>query len=268
MFRPRFVPPLLCLTIIVGGLRAEAYAQENPSPMSAADEAKRGVELYERGDDQGAIVYLRNALKKREDMVAGWYYLGLAYERQGKAKDARKAYERATAGGESILEWMYSSFPSAEVRAQFKTQLLIAAESAQKYLKLNPKLSSSKVQDWVSRSEVLREYAEMTDDENQKGRLDKIYSPSEVTTKARILSRAEPTYTEEARKNLVAGTVVLRAVFAFDGRVRGIRVVSGLPYGLTLRAVQAARSIKFIPATVNGQPVSQFVQIEYNYNLF
>jgi len=38
--------------------------------------------------------------------------------------------------------------------------------------------------------------------------------------------------------------------------------------GLTLKAVQAARQIRFIPATVNGQPVSQWVQIEYNFNLY
>lgn len=268
------VLPLLCLTTLVGvelpfGCSlAEVYAQQRPAAMTAADEGKRGVELYERGDDQGAIIMLRNALRKREDMVAGWYYLGLAYERQGKSKDARKAYERATIGGERILEWMYTTFPSETVIEQFKTQLLIAAESVHRYLKLNPKLSTSKVQDWVIRSEVLREYAEISGDENQKGRLNKIYAPSEVTTKARILRRTEPQYTEEARKNNISGTVVMRAVFAFDGKVRGIRVLSGLADGLTLRCVQAARGIIFIPATVNGQPVSQFVQIEYNFSLY
>ncbi|MDT4966324.1 MAG: hypothetical protein QOJ64_1061 [Acidobacteriota bacterium] len=269
----RFVLPFVCLTILIGaevpfgGSHAGLYAQQI-SAMSAADEAKRGIELYDRGDDQGAIIMLRNALNRREDMVAGWYYLGLAYERQGKPKDTRKAYERATIGGENILEWMFSTFPSDKVRQQFKTQLLIAAESAQRYLKLSPKLSSSKVQDWVIRSEVLREYEGMAGDENQNGRLNKVYPPSEVMTKARILRRTEPQYTEEARKNNIAGTVVIRAVFAFDGKVRGIRVIQGLPFGLTLGSVQAARSIKFIPATVNGQPVSQFIQIEYNFSLY
>jgi hypothetical protein len=45
----------------------------------------------------------------------------------------------------------------------------------------------------------------------------KIFSGKDVTSKARILSKPEPQYTEEARKNQITGTVVLRAVFTFDG---------------------------------------------------
>ena len=95
-----------------------------------------------------------------------------------------------------------------------------------------------------------------------------IYKSSEVTTKAIITGRPEPEYTEEARKHQVTGTVVLRAVFASDGRVRGIRVMSGLPYGLTLKAIETAKKIRFIPAMLNGQPVSQAIQIEYYFNLY
>jgi TonB family protein len=94
------------------------------------------------------------------------------------------------------------------------------------------------------------------------------FSPREVTQKARILSRPEPQYTEEARKNQVSGTVVLRAVFSSSGQVTGIRAVSGLPYGLTERAIAAARQIRFQPAMKDGRAVSQYIQIEYNFNLY
>lgn len=40
------------------------------------------------------------------------------------------------------------------------------------------------------------------------------------------------------------------------------------PYGLTEASVRAARKIKFIPATVDGRPVSMFVQLEYHFNLY
>lgn len=96
----------------------------------------------------------------------------------------------------------------------------------------------------------------------------KIYKPSEVSSKARILSRPAPLYTEEARQQQVSGVVVLRAVFRADGRVTDIRSVSGLPHGLTEKAVEAAQKIKFAPATVGGRPVSQYVQIEYVFNAF
>ena len=96
----------------------------------------------------------------------------------------------------------------------------------------------------------------------------KIFNPKEVEVKARILSRPEPQYTEEARKNQVSGTVVLRAVFSSSGQVTNIRTVSGLPYGLTERAIAAARQIRFTPAMKSGRAVSQYIQIEYNFNLY
>lgn len=97
---------------------------------------------------------------------------------------------------------------------------------------------------------------------------DKTYSPKDVTRKARIIWRPEPIYTDAARRNEVTGTVVIRAVFSSSGQVTNIRVVSGLKDGLTENAVEAARSIRFFPAEKDGKLVSQYIQIEYNYNLF
>ncbi|HZE72453.1 MAG TPA: energy transducer TonB [Pyrinomonadaceae bacterium] len=96
----------------------------------------------------------------------------------------------------------------------------------------------------------------------------RIFSGREVTQKARVLSKPEPQYTEEARKNQITGTVVLRAVFTSNGAVSNIRAVSGLPYGLTERAIAAARLIKFSPALKDGRPVSMYIQLEYNFNLY
>lgn len=96
----------------------------------------------------------------------------------------------------------------------------------------------------------------------------KVYTTKDVTSKARILSRPEPQYTEEARRNQVTGTVVLRAVFAANGSVTGIKAIKGLPDGLTEKAIAAARQIKFVPAQKDGRSVSQYIQIEYNFNLY
>lgn len=96
----------------------------------------------------------------------------------------------------------------------------------------------------------------------------RVFSGKDVTSKARILSKPEPQYTEEARKNQVTGTVVLKAVFSSSGQVTQIRAINGLPNGLTERAIAAARSIKFVPATKDGHPVSMWFQLEYNFNLY
>jgi TonB family protein len=100
------------------------------------------------------------------------------------------------------------------------------------------------------------------------GDYNRIFSGKEVNSKARVLSKPEPQYTEEARKNQITGTVVLRAVFTSGGQVTSIRAVSGLPYGLTERAIAAARQIRFTPATKDGRPVSMYIQLEYNFNLY
>ncbi|HEV2912575.1 MAG TPA: energy transducer TonB [Pyrinomonadaceae bacterium] len=96
----------------------------------------------------------------------------------------------------------------------------------------------------------------------------RIFPPKDVTQKARILSRPEPQYTEEARRNQISGTVVLKAVFSSSGQVTNIRAVTGLPFGLTERAIAAARQIRFTPAMKDGRAVSQYIQIEYNFNLY
>jgi TonB family protein len=96
----------------------------------------------------------------------------------------------------------------------------------------------------------------------------KIFSGKDVTSKARVLSKPEPTYTEAARKNQITGTVVLRAVFSSGGTVTNIHAVSGLPDGLTERAIAAARQIRFVPATKDGHPVSMWMELQYNFNLY
>jgi len=91
---------------------------------------------------------------------------------------------------------------------------------------------------------------------------------SEVDQRARLLAKPEPQYTEEARRNQVSGTVILRAIFSSAGEVVQIRALNTLPFGLTERAIAAARQIKFVPAMKNGHAVSVRMQLEYNFNLY
>jgi len=90
----------------------------------------------------------------------------------------------------------------------------------------------------------------------------------EVTRKAQILAKPEPSYTESARKFSVTGTVRVRAILMASGKVGGVTLISQLPHGLTLKAIEAARRIKFEPAVKDGRLVSQYVQIEYNFNIY
>ena len=71
---------------------------------------------------------------------------------------------------------------------------------------------------------------------------------------AEIISKPTPVYTDEARKLHVEGEVLLEVVFESSGKLRILRVVSGLGHGLDESAVRAAEQIRFKPALQDGQP--------------
>ena len=96
----------------------------------------------------------------------------------------------------------------------------------------------------------------------------RVYKSPEVSTRPRVISKPEPQYTEQARRDQVTGTVVLRVVFSSSGQVTNIQAVQKLGGGLTEKAIAAARQIRFLPAMRNGQAVSMYMQLEYNFNLY
>jgi TonB family protein len=138
-----------------------------------------------------------------------------------------------------------------------------AADNLERYIKLSP--NDPDLGLWREQLETLQIYAGV---ESSPADQRIIFKRDELTTPAHILYKAEPGYTEEARKNQQTGTVVLRAVLSADGTVKHILAVKSLGYGLTEKCIKAARAIKFIPATKDGHPVSQVVIIEYNFNIY
>jgi tetratricopeptide (TPR) repeat protein len=74
-------------------------------------------------------------------------------------------------------------------------------------------------------------------------------------------------YTEIARINRLKGTVVLSALFSARGWISDIRVVRGLPDGLTRRAIEALKMIRVNPASLNGEPVGRRESIEFDFRL-
>jgi len=94
------------------------------------------------------------------------------------------------------------------------------------------------------------------------------FTVREVTKKAQILAKPEPSYTEWARKFGVTGTVRIRLILRASGEVGDIGHVNKLPHGLTQQAIEAARRISFTPAEKDGRKVSQYVTIEYNFNIY
>jgi TonB family protein len=82
-----------------------------------------------------------------------------------------------------------------------------------------------------------------------------------------ILYREKAQYTQEAKDNKVEGTVVLSVVFGADGQIGDVKVIKGLPDGLTQKAIEAASKIRFEPAMKDGKPVSVRGNLEYSFRL-
>ena len=93
------------------------------------------------------------------------------------------------------------------------------------------------------------------------------FETKEVDVKAVITDRSEPKYTREARRVGVQGIVTLKILLLPEGKIDRVRVVRRLPYGLTENAILAACEIKFKPAMKAGQPVAQWVTVQYGFRL-
>jgi TonB family protein len=124
--------------------------------------------------------------------------------------------------------------------------------------------SAPEAEDWREKAGTLRHYGR----ERGESVGGEIFSAGQLTKRAVITSKPEPGYTEEAKQQGVEGVVRLRAVLMPDGRVRHVVPLRRLPAGLTEKCVAAARKIRFEPALLNGNPVAQYVVLEYNFNIY
>ena len=91
---------------------------------------------------------------------------------------------------------------------------------------------------------------------------------SPVTGTFRVLSKPRARYTNEAREFGIQGTVRLRVTFKGDRTIGEIRPITTLPFGLTEKAVAAAKKIRFVPETREGKPVDVKKTVVYSFILY
>lgn len=251
---------------------ARAYLLYVSERLSEAEaEAARALEL-----DRGSIDahYIMGRVKLRQEAwlkalehadailkldrdAAPAYYLrsqaalGLSFKANAIINDERRG------------AYAYDPETLRQARVSQQRSLNESADNLETYLRLRPNDPEAPL--LREQLEALRAHAGASGDADPARA---ILAASQTTTKARLLNKPEPGFTESARRAGITGTVRLRVVLGSDGRVRHVLVVRGLSHGLTERAVSAARKIRFVPATVNGQPVSQYVTLEYNFNIY
>jgi protein TonB len=77
----------------------------------------------------------------------------------------------------------------------------------------------------------------------------------------------QPNYTEVARKSRIQGIVIVEAIIDKDGNVDHVKVLKGLPMGLSEEAESAVKKWKFRPGTLGGQPVDVIFNLTVNFTL-
>ncbi len=83
---------------------------------------------------------------------------------------------------------------------------------------------------------------------------------------ANLLHQVKPTYPQLARTARVQGSVILEAIIDREGRVEGLRVLSGHPL-LVRAAWEAVQQWRYRPTLLNGEPVEVLTQVTVNFSL-
>jgi TonB family protein len=81
------------------------------------------------------------------------------------------------------------------------------------------------------------------------------------------IRRPEPTYSPEALKAGIQGTVLLELVVDKQGLPTDIHVISPLGYGLDERAQECIKTWRFQPGLKNGSPVKILAIVQVNFRL-
>ena len=95
------------------------------------------------------------------------------------------------------------------------------------------------------------------------------YRPGNGVTIPQLVREVKPSYTADAMRAKVQGTVWLECVVMPDGTVGRVNVVRSLDntFGLDQEAIKAAKQWRFRPGTRFGEPVPVLITIELAFTL-
>ncbi len=98
-------------------------------------------------------------------------------------------------------------------------------------------------------------------------RAPKYVPPGGADTQPELVGDYKPPYPEEAKKNEIEGTVVLKVTIDEEGVVTDVKVLRGLGFGLDEAAAAAMRKHKFKPAVKDGEKVGTTITFNFSWYL-
>ena len=236
-------------------------------PNSAAVQYDLGLAQLKNKKYEEAITSLKKALELKPEWPDAYNNLGLAYAGLNRWKEAVTAYREALRLVPDYAGAMYNLGIAHLRQGENST----AKEVAAKLRPLNWDLQALLWQEILAVPHPANVVAVATptptpptqtsSPETSTPPVDEecpspIYRRSGVTQMALLKDPLEVSYTADAVQNKVEGKIVLQLVVCSDGRVSDITVDEQLPFGLTERAIEAIKKVRFQPALLNTQPVS------------
>jgi TonB family protein len=91
--------------------------------------------------------------------------------------------------------------------------------------------------------------------------------PAATVKPGMLISSVPPVYPPAARAAHISGTVVVQAMIGKDGRIYDTQVVSSPDDSLSQAAIDAVRQWRYLPYTLNGEPVPVKTTINVGFTL-
>jgi TonB family protein len=236
-------------------------------PNSAAAQYDLGLAQLKAEKFEEAVASNRKALELKPDWPDAYNNLGLAFAGLRRWEEAATAYREAMRVNPNYSGALYN-LGIAYLRLQQKPATLQVVEKLKQLSFPLQALLSEEIRVSEPTAKVIAtpppqpspSVAEPTPTTNGTPDLEEcpspIYRASGVTQMASIAEPVQVSYTTEAEQNKVEGKIVLQMVICSNGRVSDITVDESLPFGLTERAVEALKKVKFKPALLDSRPVS------------
>ena len=251
-------------------------------PNSASVQYDLGLAQLMTKNYERAVASSRKALELKPDWPDAYNNLGLAYAGLSRWEEAVRAYGEALriipnySGALHNLGITYvrlgQTSTAREVVAKLRQlnwdlqarlwQEILAAENSTTAVALpSPTLPplmrpSPETSAPASGDKAEKEPSSTTNNSADEECPSPIYRQAGVTQMALLKEPLQVPYTPEAVQNKVEGKIILQLVVCSNGRVSDVRVDEPLPFGLTERAIEAIRKVRFQPALLGAQPVS------------
>jgi TonB family protein len=200
--------------------------------------------------DRENLVQMRDTLKRAMNDLKE--QARVAPESQRAEIDARllEVQRNLELHNQALREY-YGQRESAEKSIQELRETLAQLEKTQPADEARLKETRDKIAEMTKRLELQKSVDET---QGQSG-----------DRRARVIYRVEPEYTQDARENKIAGSVLLALTIDADGLPQNIQVKRSLYPSLDRSAIEAAKKMRFEPALKDGKPVSQTISVEMHF---